>query len=189
MSEKTACPSGKFECLNPLDVSCSFKGCEPFDRHHSSFNVLYLGQKGRSLREKTTAALCQGGYGTLLELSDPYKIMGSLSLRIKATDVGLKLSAMNMKYLKYEKVNGVASNASMEDASTFHIDFGSCSGEQLTIEPLDERGLYLNILNMSWHRNPQCHEYKVEKCRVDCGLHHCHRNVPGSDVVWGFIDT
>ena len=33
------------------------------------------------------------------------------------------------------------------------------------------------------------HEYKVEKCRVDCGLHHCHRNVPGDDVVWGFSDT
>ena len=32
------------------------------------------------------------------------------------------------------------------------------------------------------------HHLKVEKCSVNCGFHHCHRKVPGSDVVWSFSD-
>ena len=32
------------------------------------------------------------------------------------------------------------------------------------------------------------HHYKVEECSFDCGFHHCHRKVPGSDVVWSFSD-
>ena len=32
------------------------------------------------------------------------------------------------------------------------------------------------------------HHYKVEKCNVNCGFHHCHKKMPGSDMVWGFSD-
>ena len=32
------------------------------------------------------------------------------------------------------------------------------------------------------------YEYQVEKCSDNCGFHHCHKKIPGSDVVWGFRD-
>ena len=31
--------------------------------------------------------------------------------------------------------------------------------------------------------------FNAEKCRVDCGEHHCHKQLPGVDNVWSFKDA
>ena len=31
--------------------------------------------------------------------------------------------------------------------------------------------------------------FSAEKCRVDCGEHHCHKQLPGVDNVWSFKDA
>jgi hypothetical protein len=60
VSEQDACPDGSEECELPSDIGCSFKGCDPLERHHESHGVTYLGPEGRALRNRTIEAICSG---------------------------------------------------------------------------------------------------------------------------------
>ena len=60
MSEQDACPDEAEECELPLAIGCSFKGCDPLERHDKSYGITYLGPEGRSLRNSKTHAVCGG---------------------------------------------------------------------------------------------------------------------------------
>ena len=167
VSDRAGCPNGKFECEKPKEAKCSFKGCEPLKKHHFSFNVFHLGHKGRTLREKTTTAVCQGGNGTFLQLQDNDMGLKTINLTIDNTRDGLKLFSSNHMYARLIS-NGhnpctVAIDASRENASTLHLNFKKCKEGQVAIESLERHGVYLNLLDESCHKIPQCHNYSIRK--------------------------
>ena len=58
MSSNEACPGGTSQCVEPLTLSCSFKGCTPLIAHDASFNVNYLGGEDPSFRKSKLYAFC-----------------------------------------------------------------------------------------------------------------------------------
>ena len=68
MSEQDACPDGSEECELPLAIGCSFKGCDPLERHDESYGVTYLGPEGRALRHRNIEAFCSEENETIIHL-------------------------------------------------------------------------------------------------------------------------
>ena len=169
MSEKSACGDGLPECKIPMKAECSFKGCEPFEKHDASYDVLYLGQPGRTLRDSKTHAFCGGGEGVKVLLT--YPETEALSLNIEPCEGGLLFIKEGI-YGKFTFDEDEITNTKdglhkckilpvpLEEATCFKQNFGRCGPDQVSLE---YRNISINFLNgqCSWI-NPQCMFMTIE---------------------------
>ena len=60
MSNSAACPDESRNCVDPLPLSCSFKGCDALTLHDESYDVTVEGDAGEpSLRDSVTTLTCE----------------------------------------------------------------------------------------------------------------------------------
>ena len=170
MSEKDACPDGSLECEVPSPIQCSFKGCEPLQKHDQSYNVRYHGQRGRTLRDFTSSAICAGRKETSFQLSNLLQQKIWIELRTGSCLEGVIFKTVSRGYVTYTQMGSekgmcdVKYEANLNDASCFKLYFGICGPDSVSVEAVETPGLSINLLNSSCSKiYPQCMKMTIQE--------------------------